>query len=52
MIGIILLAGVLRFWEVAEMPLRADEASVVFLSAEKPADIIAPFVSSDPHMPL
>ncbi len=52
LLAILLLATTLRFYRVAEMPLRADEASSLYLSLEDPQAIVRVFVSSDPHMPL
>jgi 4-amino-4-deoxy-L-arabinose transferase-like glycosyltransferase len=49
---ILLLATALRFYRVSEMPLRADEASSLYLSLEDPQAIIRVFAASDPHMPL
>lgn len=50
--GIVLIAFALRLYEINTMALRADEASVVLLSAQNPEAIIRPFVTSDPHLPL
>ena len=49
---IVLVAAALRFYRVAEMPLRADEASSLFLALQDPAAIVRVFLESDPHMPL
>ena len=52
LLGILLLATALRFYRVADMPLRADEATNLFIAADSPEAIIHTFASDDPHMPL
>ncbi len=47
-----LLAFFLRLYHVDTMALRADEASVVILSAEEPRAILQNFTASDPRPPL
>src|SRR5512143_593762 len=34
------------------MSLRADEATNVVLASQNPPDIIRPFITEDPHLPL
>jgi hypothetical protein len=50
--GVLLVAFVLRLYQTSAMALRADEATNVFLAAQNPADIIRPFITEDPHLPL
>ncbi len=50
--AILLLAFALRLYQISAMALRADEATNVFLAAQSPADIIRPFITEDPHLPL
>ena len=52
LLGILWLAVALRFYRVAEMPLRADEASSLFLALRDPQAIVREFIVNDPHMPL
>jgi len=52
LMAIFLVAAALRFYRVDAMPLRADEASSLYLSLEDPQAIIHVFATSDPHMPL
>ncbi len=52
LLAILVLAAALRFYRAAEMPLRADEASSLFLARQDLQDIVRVFVTSDPHMPL
>ncbi len=50
--AILLVAFALRLYQISVMALRADEASNLFLAAQNPADIIRPFITQDPHLPL
>ncbi|MBI5031815.1 MAG: glycosyltransferase family 39 protein [Chloroflexi bacterium] len=52
LLAILLLATALRFYLVAQMPLRADEASNIFLATQEPDAIMRPFIAEDPHLPL
>lgn len=52
LLAILLLATALRFYLVAQIPLRADEATNLYLAADSPAAIIRVFMTDDPHMPL
>jgi len=49
---ILLTAAALRLYRVSEMPLRADEASSLFLALRDPQAIVREFIANDPHMPL
>lgn len=48
----LLLALALRLYKIADIALRADEAANVLLAAASPAEIIRPFITEDPHLPL
>jgi hypothetical protein len=50
--AILLLAFALRLYQISAMALRADEATNLFLAAQNPDDIIRPFITEDPHLPL
>ncbi len=52
LVAILLLAAALRFYHVAEMSLRADEATNLFTAVLEPAAMIQPLITSDPHPPL
>ncbi len=52
LVAIILLAAELRFYQVGSIPLRADEATNLYLALESPEAIIRLLVTSDPHLPL
>ncbi|HEX9074252.1 MAG TPA: glycosyltransferase family 39 protein, partial [Anaerolineae bacterium] len=49
---ILALSFGLRLYQIGEMSFRADEAANVVLAAQSPADIIRPFITEDPHLPL
>jgi len=52
LLTILLIAAGLRFYQVAEMSLRADEAVNILFAVKEPGEIIRTFVSDDPHQPL
>ena len=52
LVVILALSFGLRLYQIGQMSLRADEATNVVLAAQNPPDIIRPFITEDPHLPL
>ena len=52
LIIILLIATALRLYRIADIPLRADEATNLYIAANAPDKIIRTFMTDDPHMPL
>jgi 4-amino-4-deoxy-L-arabinose transferase-like glycosyltransferase len=52
LIAILLIATALRLYRIADIPLRADEATNLYIASNSPDQIIHTFTADDPHMPL